>query len=83
VQLRVVRRGLRQAILIAIGLAIGIGLVITVMGASAGVRGTQAKVLRSLYGVGTDVTVTQKPTRPTDETGMWPWWTPTTRSRAA
>jgi hypothetical protein len=28
-------------------------------------------VLRSLYGVGTDVTVTQKPTRPTDETGMW------------
>ena len=66
---RELRRRMRQAILIALGLAIGIGLVITVMGASSGVKDAQAKVLRALYGIGTDVTVTTKPkpppTRPT------------------
>jgi len=58
---RELRRRMRQAIFIALGLAIGIGLVITVMGASAGVKAAQAKVLRALYGIGTDVTVTTKP----------------------
>ena len=58
---RELRRRMRQAIFIAIGLAIGIGLVITVMGASSGVKAAQAKVLRALYGIGTDVTVTTKP----------------------
>ena len=58
---RELRRRMRQAIFIALGLAIGIGLVITVMGASAGVKTAQAKVLRALYGIGTDVTVTTKP----------------------
>src|SRR5690349_8994821 len=61
---RELRRRMRQAIFIAIGLAIGIGLVITVMGASAGVKTAQAKVLRALYGIGTDVTVTTKPKPP-------------------
>ena len=58
---RELRRRMRQAIFIAAGLAIGVGLVITVTAASAGVRTAQADVLRSLYGVGTDVTVTKSP----------------------
>jgi putative ABC transport system permease protein len=62
---RELRRRMRQAIFIALGLAIGIGLVITVMGASSGVKTAQAKVLRALYGIGTDVTVTTKPKPPT------------------
>src|SRR6516164_8172583 len=58
---RELRRRMRQAVFIALGLAIGIGLVITVIGASSGVKAAQAKVLRALYGIGTDVTVTTKP----------------------
>ena len=65
---RELRRRMRQAIFIALGLAIGIGLVITVMGASAGVKAAQAKVLRALYGIGTDVTVTTKPKAPSNRT---------------
>jgi len=63
---RELRRRMRQAIFIALGLAVGIGLVITVMGASAGVKTAQAKVLRALYGIGTDVTVTTKPKPPSN-----------------
>jgi ABC-type antimicrobial peptide transport system permease subunit len=59
---RELRRRVRQAILIAFGLAVGIGLVITVTAASAGVSASQGTVLHSLYGVGTDVSVTQQPT---------------------
>ncbi len=59
---RELRRRMRQAIFIAIGLALGIGLVITVTAASAGVKNAQAQVLHSLYGVGTDITVTKAPT---------------------
>jgi len=55
---RELHRRMRQAIFIALGLAIGIGLVITVIGASSGVKAAQDKVLRALYGIGTDVTVT-------------------------
>jgi hypothetical protein len=61
---RELRRRMRQAVFIALGLAIGIGLVITVIGASSGVKAAQAKVLRALYGIGTDVTVTTKPKPP-------------------
>ena len=39
----------------------GIGLVITVTAASTGVKNAQGKVLHALYGVGTDITVTQSP----------------------
>ncbi len=56
---RELRRRARQAIFIALGLALGVGLVITVTAASSGVRSAQADVLHSLYGVGTDITVTQ------------------------
>jgi putative ABC transport system permease protein len=51
----------KQAVVIALGLAVGIGLVITVTAAAAGVRAAQGRVLKSLYGVGTDITVTTKP----------------------
>jgi ABC-type lipoprotein release transport system permease subunit len=59
---RELRRRVRQASMIAIGLAIGIGLVITVTALSAGVKNAQGQVLHSLYGVGTDITVTKTPT---------------------
>ncbi|MCW2909824.1 MAG: hypothetical protein JWL68_4613 [Actinomycetia bacterium] len=59
---RELRRRMRQATFIALGLALGIGLVITVTAASAGVSNSQGTVLHSLYGVGTDITVTQTPT---------------------
>ena len=58
---RELRRRMRQSIFIALGLALGIGLVVTVTAASAGVKKAQADVLRTLYGIGTDVTVTGKP----------------------
>jgi putative ABC transport system permease protein len=58
---RELRRRMRQAVFIALGLAVGVGLVVTVVAASTGVKKAQADVLRSLYGVGTDITVTGKP----------------------
>jgi putative ABC transport system permease protein len=61
---RELRRRMRQAIFIAVGLAVGIGLVITVIGASNGVKHAQNKVLADLYGIGTDLTVTTTPQRP-------------------
>ncbi len=60
--LRELRRRVRQSIFIALGLALGVGLVITVTAASKGVSDGQGTVLQSLYGVGTDITVTQSPT---------------------
>jgi putative ABC transport system permease protein len=56
---RELRRRARQAILIALGLALGVGLVITVTAASSGIKNAQTDVLHSLYGVGTDITVTK------------------------
>jgi len=58
---RELRRRLWQAVSIALGLAIGVGLVLTVIAASAGVKNAQSDVLKGLYGVGTDVTVTGTP----------------------
>ncbi|HEY5986845.1 MAG TPA: ABC transporter permease [Streptosporangiaceae bacterium] len=60
---RELRRRMRQAVIISLGLALGIGLVITVIAASDGVKNSQAAVLHSLYGVGTNLTVTQPPKR--------------------
>lgn len=56
---RELRRRRKAALVIALGLALGIGLVITVNSASAGMRVAQGKVLQSLYGLGTDMTVTK------------------------
>jgi ABC-type antimicrobial peptide transport system permease subunit len=52
---------MRQAVFISLGLALGIGLVITVTAAASGVKNAQGTVLHALYGVGTDVTVTKTP----------------------
>jgi ABC-type antimicrobial peptide transport system permease subunit len=52
---------MRQAIIIAVGLALGIGLVIIVTAVSSGVKNAQASVLHALYGQGTDITVTRAP----------------------
>jgi putative ABC transport system permease protein len=59
---RELRRRSRQAIVIALGIGIGVGLVIVVGATSAGVTAAQSSVLHSLYGVGTDITVTQSAT---------------------
>ena len=56
---RELRRRSRAAALVAIGLALGVGLVITVTSYAAGVKAAQGQVLSSLYGVGTDLTVTK------------------------
>jgi putative ABC transport system permease protein len=48
----------KQTIIVATGLAIAIALVIVVNALSAGVRDAQAQALESVYGVGTDLTVT-------------------------
>jgi putative ABC transport system permease protein len=54
---RELHRRARQAVFIALGLAVGVGLVLTVTAAASGVRNAQAGVLKGLYGVGTDITV--------------------------
>lgn len=54
----------RSALVIALGLALGIGLVVTVSSVSAGMERAQSTVLQSLYGLGTDMTVTKTPTGP-------------------
>jgi putative ABC transport system permease protein len=56
---RELRGRLRQAVLIALGLGFGVGLVMTVTAASTGVSDAQSTVLHSLYGIGTDLTVTK------------------------
>lgn len=58
---RELQRRSRQAVVVAIGLAIGIALVLIISSASAGVKSAQGQVLHSLYGVGTDMTVTEAP----------------------
>ena len=55
---------IRQATVIAVGLAVGIGLVVVVTATASGVKNAQAAVLHSLYGVGTDVTVTKAVGKP-------------------
>ena len=51
------RRG--RTFLTALGLAVGVGLVVTVSALSAGLDRAQEKVLRPLTGVGTDMSVTR------------------------
>lgn len=67
---RELSRRMRQAAFIAVGLAVGIGLVVTVTAASTGVTNAQAAVLHALYGIGTDITVTQAPPPPRYQSGF-------------
>jgi ABC-type antimicrobial peptide transport system permease subunit len=53
------RRRLGRTLVTALGLAVGIGLVITVSALSRGLDDAQAEVLRPLTGVGTDLSVTR------------------------
>jgi len=56
--LRGLRGRVRQVVIVAVGLAVGVAAVVTLTAASTGVSGAQAAVLHSLYGVGTDISVT-------------------------
>ena len=56
---RELRRRHRQALLTALGLAVGVGLVVAVTAYAGGVSAAQNQVLESLYGVGTDISVTE------------------------
>ena len=69
---RELRHRLRQTIFVAVGLAVGIGLVLTVAATSAGVRDAQGKVLASLYGLGTDITVSKTPSSSGQQNGDTP-----------
>ena len=59
----------KQTAIVAIGMALAIALVIIVNAVSSGVQLAQANVLASVYGVGTDLTVSQTPIAPTAGTG--------------
>lgn len=61
---RELRNRRKQTVVVAIGLAVGIALVIVVNAVSTGVKNAQSEVLESVYGVGTDITVTQGPEGP-------------------
>jgi putative ABC transport system permease protein len=49
----------KQSLLVASGLAIAIALVVSVNAVSAGIHTAQDKVLSSMYGIGTDISVTK------------------------
>ncbi|MET8469801.1 ABC transporter permease [Streptomyces sp. NPDC006422] len=61
---RELRRRRKAALVVASGLALGIALVIVVGSVSAGMTQAQDKVLQSLYGLGTDMTVTKAASAP-------------------
>ncbi|MFF8805729.1 ABC transporter permease [Streptomyces omiyaensis] len=63
---RELRRRRKAAFVVASGLALGIALVIVVTSVSAGMKQAQGKVLESLYGLGTDLTVTKAQERPAE-----------------
>jgi len=56
---RELRRRRKAALVVASGLALGIALVIVVNSVPNGMGKAQDKVLQSLYGLGTDMTVTK------------------------
>ncbi|MET8945077.1 ABC transporter permease [Streptomyces sp. NPDC004542] len=69
---RELSRRKKAALVIAMGLALGIALVITVNSVSAGMQQAQDKVLKSLYGLGTDMTVTKARTAPKSGSSQGP-----------
>ena len=63
---RELRRRRKAALVVASGLALGIALVIIVSSVSSGMGSAQDKVLQSLYGLGTDMTVTKAAAQSSD-----------------
>jgi ABC-type antimicrobial peptide transport system permease subunit len=59
----------RQTVIIAVGMALAIALVILVNAAAAGVKDAQGTALQSVYGVGTDITVTKTASAPSANGG--------------
>lgn len=59
----------KQTVIIAIGMALAIALVVIVSSIAGGVKAAQASVLQSVYGVGTDITVTKTETPTGSATG--------------
>lgn len=57
--LRELARRRRQAAAVSAGLAVAVAIVIVMSGISAGLASAQSTALASLYGVGTDVTITR------------------------
>ncbi|MFB8039143.1 ABC transporter permease [Streptomyces sp. NPDC056004] len=66
---RELRRRRKAALVVASGLALGIALVIVVSSVSTGMSRAQDKVLESLYGLGTDMTVTKAAAAPGSGSG--------------
>ncbi|MER7814961.1 ABC transporter permease [Streptomyces sp. NPDC096153] len=64
---RELRRRRKAALVVASGLALGIALVIVVNSVSAGMNRAQSRVLESLYGLGTDMTVTRAAAPPEED----------------
>ncbi|MBE4739032.1 MULTISPECIES: ABC transporter permease [Streptomyces] len=69
---RELRRRRKAALVVASGLALGIALVIVVSSVSSGMEKAQATVLESLYGLGTDMTVTKAAAAPGENGGQRP-----------
>ncbi|CAL9468174.1 hypothetical protein SUDANB145_02772 [Streptomyces sp. enrichment culture] len=67
---RELRRRRKAALVVASGLALGIALVIVVNSVSSGMGKAQEKVLESLYGLGTDMTVTKAAEADSGENGQ-------------
>src|SRR5205823_4752988 len=59
----------KQTVIIAIGMALAIALVVIVSSIAGGVQAAQASVLQSVYGVGTDITVTKTEEPTSSSTG--------------
>lgn len=69
---RELRRRRKSALVVASGLALGIALVIVVNAVSTGMGKAQDQVLESLYGLGTDMTVTKAPEPASEDGGERP-----------
>jgi ABC-type antimicrobial peptide transport system permease subunit len=75
------RRRSGRTILTALGLAIGVGLVVTVNALSRGLDDAQAKVLEPLTGVGTDMSVSRPIDFSNSDTGGFPQLSATERNQ--
>ncbi|KTR02662.1 ABC transporter permease [Curtobacterium luteum] len=59
----------KQTVIIAVGMALAIALVVIVSSIASGVKSAQSSVLQSVYGVGTDITVTKTEQPSSSSTG--------------